>query len=737
MDLDADSRSLAAGLHPTPFDVLGVHAADDGAGLVVRTWVPGARRVEIVRDGLRFECELVHPAGVFEAAFPDDDEPFPYRASADGRPELVDPYSLPRVHDDETLGRLRKPPGRIHEFLGAQPITHRGVDGTVFAVWAPGARAVSVVGGFNDWSANRHPMQARGDSGVWELFLPDVRAGALYKYRVVGRLDGTEQLKADPCGRSMQVRPHSASVVPAPASHRWGDQTWMDGRASGQSLERPISIYEVHLSSWRRRPGADPRHGKPGWLSYRELADHLVPYAVELGFTHLELLPITEHPHDRSWGYQTVGYFAPTARHGSADDLRYFVDRAHRAGLGVILDWVPAHFPMDPHGLGRFDGTHLYEHADPRKGVHPDWGTYIFNLGRPEVVSFLASSALHWIESFHFDGLRLDAVASMIYLDYSRREGEWVPNEDGGRVNLDATRFLGLLTEAIHDAHPGVLMMAEESTTFPGVTHRVAEDGLGFDLKWNLGWMHDTLEVATAEPNLRSGLYDNLTFGITYAFSERFLLPFSHDEVVHLKRSMLGKMPGPALDKFASLRLIYGYMWMYPGKKLLFMGSELGVWNEWDADGELDWALLDEPMHAGLRAWIKDLNRVYVEAPALHATDADPDGFEWIDCHDRERTTLAFLRWAPGWKAHLVCVVNFSNTAWEGYRLPVPARGRYQVRLCSNDKRYGGAGSLVRREYDTVAGPLHGREQYIELTLPPLSALCLGPVSSRSPGTDS
>ncbi len=736
-DFDADARSLAAGLHPTPFALLGVHGSPDGSSLVVRTWAPGARRLEIVLDSQRLEAESIHESGLFQASFPEDDEPLRYRVSADGGPPAVDPYSLPPVHDAETFARLRTPPGRIHEFLGARTLAHEGVEGTAFAVWAPGARAVSVVGGFNDWSAHRHPMQLLAESGVWELFLPGVTAGALYKYRIVSRVDGSTALKADPCGRAMQVRPDSASVVPRPSSHRWRDRRWMDGRGDAQSLERPISIYEVHLSSWRRRPGAEPRQGKPGWMSYREIADLLVPYAAELGFTHLELLPVTEHPHDRSWGYQTLGYFAPTARHGSADDLRYLIDRAHRAGLGVILDWVPAHFPMDSHGLGRFDGTHLYEHADPRKGVHPDWGTYIFNLGRPEVVSFLVSSALYWIESFHFDGLRLDAVASMIYLDYSRAEGEWVPNEEGGRVNKEAVRFLRHLTETINATHPDVLVMAEESTAFPGVTQPVAHGGLGFDLKWNLGWMHDTLEVWTADPGIRARLYDRLTFGITYTFAERFLLPFSHDEVVHLKRSMLGKMPGPTLDRFANLRLLYGYMWMHPGKKLLFMGSELGVWNEWDAEGELDWALRDEPMHSGLRMWVADLNRIYRETPALHATDGDPAGFEWIDCHDRDRTTLAFLRWAPQFRDPLVVVVNLANTAWAGYRLAVPAAGRYQVRLCSDDPRYGGAGSLERRSYDTTPGELHGREQYIELTLPPRSAVCLAPVSSRSPGTGS
>lgn len=629
------------------------------------------------------------------------------------------------VRGEAELERLRKPDGRIHEVLGAHPVEHEGAQGTVFAVWAPNARAVSLVGDFNDWQADRHPMRARRSSGVWELFVPDVGPGAHYKYRIVGPDGGEPTFKADPCGRAMQLRPDTASVVAGPSRHEWRDADWMEARPGRAWDRQPMSIYEVHLGSWRRHEGAEAREGLPGWKSYRELADELVPYVSELGFTHIELLPVTEHPYDASWGYQTVGYFAPTVRHGDADGLRYLVDRAHRAGIGVILDWVPAHFPTDSHGLGVFDGTNLYEHADPRKGFHPDWGTYIFDYGREEVVVFLVSSALYWIEEFHVDGLRLDAVSSMLYLDYSREEGEWVPNEFGGRENIEATDFIRTLNATVHADHPGVLVMAEESTAWPRVTHPAHVGGLAFDLKWNMGWMNDTLEFMQSEPDARPELYHQLAFGLTYAFAERFLLPLSHDEVVHLKGSMLSKMPGPTLDRFANLRALYGFMWTHPGKKLLFMGSEIAVWNEWDDQGELDWALLDERMHAGIRDWIAALNAFYATEPALHTTDFSGDGFEWIDCHDGARTTIAYLRWATEWKDFVAVVCNFAPEAWEGYRLALPFPGRYEVVLDSSAEAFGGAAALQSRAFDAVEEPHLGRDQHVELTLPPLTTLVL------------
>jgi 1,4-alpha-glucan branching enzyme len=629
--------------------------------------------------------------------------------------------------------RIRRPDGRVHQVLGAHPETRNGTDGVHFSVWAPNATSVSVVGSFNGWDSSEGPMRLDERNGTWACFVPGVEAGALYKYHVVGAGRGSAMLKADPCGALMQLRPDTASVVAPESSHVWSDQAWMLDRGAGQAPDSPVSIYEVHVSSWRRAHGADPRAGEPGWPNYRELADDLIPYVKELGFTHLELLPITEHPLDRSWGYQTVGYFAPTSRHGDPDDFRYLVDRAHEAGLGVILDWVPAHFPRDAHGLARFDGTYLYEHADPRRGAHPDWGTLLFNYGRPEVTAFLISSALCWLEEFHIDGLRLDAVASMLYLDYSREEGAWVPNRHGGKEHLEAIDFLRILTDTLHRECPGVLLVAEESTAWPGVTHGTDRGGLGFDLKWNMGWMHDTLEVVQADPLFRAGVWDRLTFGITYAWSERYLLPFSHDEVVHLKRSMLGKMPGSTLDRFAGLRLLYGYQWTQPGKKLLFMGGEFAVWHEWDAEGVLDWPLLEEPMHAGVHRWVADLNALYRDDPALHALDCHPDGFEWIDCHDREHGVLTWIRWAPGWTAPVVVAANFSGRRWDDYRIGVPLAGRWEVVLASDDARYGGSGRGPVGGFDTFEGEHLGRAHSVEVTLPALSLVVLSLGRPASP----
>ena len=719
--------ALATGRHATPFDVLGPHPDAEG-GWAVRVWAPGASEVDVLLEGdggvSVVGTTRAHDAGLYVTVLPTASDRPRYRLHVDGR-EHHDPYRFSPVRDEEELLRLRRPDGRVHAVLGAHTMEHEGAQGTVFVVWAPGARAISVAGSFNGWNGLAHPMRSRGSTGTWELFVPGVSEGDLYKYRIVSHVSDREILKADPCGRAMQLRPETASVVGEGSDYSWEDTEWIRRRAEGGADERPMSIYEVHLSSWRRASGARPREGEPGWLSYQELADELVPYVSELGFTHIELLPITEHPYDGSWGYQTVGYFAPTARHGEADGLRYLVDRAHAAGIGVILDWVPAHFPRDAHGLARFDGTALYEHADPRKGLHPDWGTLIFNYGRPEVVSFLVSSALYWIEEFHIDGLRLDAVASMLYLDYSRDEGAWIPNEFGGRENTEATAFLRTLNETLHAEHAGVVVIAEESTAWPRVSHAVSEGGLGFDAKWNMGWMHDTLEVMSADPLFRRGMYNKLTFGITYAFAERFLLPFSHDEVVHLKGSMLRKMPGETLDKFANLRLLYGYMWMQPGKKLLFMGGELATWHEWDAEGHLDWALLDEPMHRGVHEWIAALNETYRTEPALHARDWSSDGFEWIDCHDAGRTTLVWLRWSPGWEDFVVVVCNFTPVAWEQYRIGVPFPGTYEVLLDSDAKAFGGSGALEAASYETVDEAHLGRDQHIELTLPALTALVL------------
>ncbi len=645
---------------------------------------------------------------------------------------VQDPSELPGdfgpVVDEARLERFEAElETRIYDFLGARCVRHEGEDGVCFAVWAPNARGVSVVGDFNDWDAGAHPMRRRSKGGVWERFVPGVEEGALYKYELRSS-DGERLEKADPVGLAMELRPLTASVIVGPSRHEWGDAEWMSRRAERQAGDAPVSVYEVHLGSWRRR--ADGSSGREhGWLGYRELADELLPYVKGLGFTHLELLPITEHPFDASWGYQTVGYFAPTSRYGSPDDFRYFVDRAHRLGLGVLLDWVPGHFPRDAHGLARFDGSALYEHEDPRRGEHPDWETAIYDFGRLPVVSFLISSALFWLREFHLDGLRVDAVASMLYLDYSREDGAWLPNVYGGRENLEAVQFLRLLNDAIHDEYPDALICAEESTAWPNVSSPTTEGGLGFDIKWNMGWMNDTLEYFQNDPAGRSALAERVTFSIHYAFAERFLLPLSHDEVVHLKKSLLSKMPGEGEERFANLRLLYGYMWAHPGKKLLFMGGELGQREEWNHESELDWPVLDLPLHRGLQRFVRDLNERYAERPALHASDFVEEGFEWLDVLSAARGVIAFLRWAPGWEEMVIAVANLSDRAWPAYRLGVPADGEYSVILDSAAAPYANpeaspdpaaAGSVTAADR-----PLHGRPFSIELDLAPLTILYL------------
>lgn len=606
---------------------------------------------------------------------------------------------------------------RAHEVLGAHPQLAQGLDGTHFAVWAPHAQAVSVVGDHNHWDARHDPMHRIGDTGVWTCFVAGVGAGARYKYHIVGAHGRCED-KADPFAREAEVRPCSASVV-ATLDERfvWTDGEWVATRVERHADEAPISIYEVHLGSWRRRNGR--------WLSYRELADELVPWVAEMGFTHLELMPIMEHPLDASWGYQPLGMFAPTSRFGRPDDLRHLIDRAHAAGLGVLLDWVPGHFPSDGHGLARFDGTPLFEATGANGLPHPDWGTLSFDFASPAVRGFLISSALHWLEDYHADGLRVDAVASMLYLDYSRGEGEWEPNAHGGRENLDAVAFLRELNEVVHRECPGALMIAEESTAWPGVSHGLDRGGLGFDQKWNMGWMNDTLEAMSAEPAARRDVWDRLTFSLLYAHSERFVLPLSHDEVVHGKRSLLSKMPGSLEERFANLRGLLALQWLHPGRKLLFMGGELGQWGEWDHDAQLDWALHEVERHRGLRLLVGDLNALYRGTPALHALDLRPEGFEWLDCHDRERGVLSFLRWAPGWTRPVAVVANLSDRVHPRFPVPLPWGGRWQVRLNTDAAEYGGAGLPVVTGGIAEPACVQGRDWALELVLPRLAVLVL------------
>jgi len=600
--------------------------------------------------------------------------------------------------------------------LGAHPMRAGGVNGTYFAVWAPSATGVAVVGDFNEWDGGRDTLHPRASSGIWEGFVPGAGAGSTYKY-AIGTPEGP-QLKADPFARLAEVPPRTASVI-WDGDHRWGDDDWMASRADRNALDAPISIYELHLGSWRRRVEED----RP--LTYLELAEELPRHVRENGFTHVELLPVMEHPFTGSWGYQTTGYFAPTSRYGRPEDLMTLVDALHQEGIGVIFDWVPSHFATDPHGLALFDGTHLYEHADPRQGFHPDWGSYIFNYGRNEVRSFLLSSAMHWLDAFHGDGLRVDAVASMLYLDYSREEGEWIPNRYGGRENLEAIELLRALNAGAYSAHPGIQTYAEESTAWPMVSRPTYLGGLGFGLKWDMGWMHDTLAYFEHDPIHRRHHHHELTFRGLYAFTENYVLPLSHDEVVHGKRSLLSKMPGNDWQRRANLRALYGYMYALPGKKLLFMGAELGQWTEWNHDTSIDWHLLDDPDHEGLRRWVADLNRVYREQPALHELDCDGRGFEWLHASDSDSSVLAFLRLSGDGADVAIAVLNLTPVVRPNYRLGAPRPGFWREIANSDAGDYGGSGAGNLGGVRTTSEPAHGRDDSLLLTLPPLSCLIL------------
>ena len=604
-----------------------------------------------------------------------------------------------------------------YEKLGAHLVEADGVKGTRFAVWAPNAKSVAVIGDFNDWDRDSHPMRNHPEAGVWEVFVPAVGRNTRYKYFIRSRARDYEVEKADPYAFATEMRPGTASKVWNLADYDWGDAEWMASRAPKSAHDAPISIYEVHLGSWMRVPG------EGGWLTYRDLAPRLAEYAVEMGFTHVELLPVTEHPFDGSWGYQTVSYYAPTARFGTPQEFKFLVDTLHQAGLGVYLDWAPAHFPKDEHGLGYFDGTHLYEHADPRRGHHPDWDTLIFNYGRNGVVDFLIGSALFWLDQYHIDGLRVDAVASMLYLDYGRKEDEWVPNQHGGRENLEAIDFLRRLNERVYAEHPDTVTFAEESTAWPMVSRPTSMGGLGFGFKWNMGWMNDTLAYIEKDPLHRTHHHKKITFSTLYAFSENFILPFSHDEVVHMKGSMLDKMPGDEWQKFANLRTLYGYLFTYPGKKLLFMGNEFGQGREWTHDESLDWHLLDYPRHADLRRWVQDLNHLYRSECALFESDSDSHGFEWIDGNDRQRSVISFLRRAVSPNDELVVVCNFTPVPREGYRIGVPHEGCWQELLNSDATFYGGSGVGNLGGLKAEPEPTHGRSHSLNLNLPPLGCL--------------
>ncbi|GJM44821.1 MAG: 1,4-alpha-glucan branching enzyme GlgB [Gemmatimonadota bacterium] len=731
-----DYESIARGRHPDPYAVLGPELLPDGDGVLVRILSPGAFSVSVEWEGQSIPARWIHGDGVLEARLPGAKMPVRYQLrveKARGEFEVVeDPYRFAPVLKPADLRKFALGEDtHAQERLGARERVHEGIRGMHFAVWAPNAARVSVFGDFNGWSARLHGMRAVGETGVWETFVPGVAAGALYKFDIRTKRNGRKSVKADPFGRAMELRPNTASIACADVPFPWTDADWMSERARRQAPDHPLSVYEVHLGSWRRAPTQAPAPsdgGETNWLDWDRLAETLIPHARDLGFTHLELLPVTEHPFDGSWGYQTVGYFAPTSRFGDADGMRRFVDRAHAAGLGILLDWVPAHFPRDAHGLAYFDGSHLFENEDPRRAEQPDWETYVFDWARPQVRSFLISSGLYWLEEFHVDGLRVDAVASMLYLDYSRGPGEWKPNEQGGRENWDAVKFLRALNEEVHRHCPGAITLAEESTSWPGVT-REGKDGLGFDYKWNMGWMNDTLSFFRMESRQRAAAVQQLTFGLTYAFSERHLLPLSHDEVVHGKASLLSKMSGRDGERFANLRSLYGLMWAHPGRKLLFMGGEIGQWSEWNHDTELDWKLLDYPEHRGLSAWLTALNAAYRKVPALHEVDDAWDGFQWLEFTDPVHARISFLRRSRSGSSVLV-VANLSDSVWKKATLGVPLAGTWRALVHSDDEAYAGRGEGTRSAR-TRPGTRHEQPHSVDLEVPPLSISYWTPASKR------
>lgn len=717
-NLNSELQKITDARHYDPFAVLGKHVVGNQAN--VRAFIPSAKDV-LIADG-ELAMQRIAGSDIFEWQGEAESMPEHYRLlwhDAENREHIShDPYSFPPQLSDYDLHLFGE--GRhwhAYRFLGAHTHEVDGIRGVLFSVWAPNAERVSVVGDFNNWDGRRHFMRVRGSSGVWELFIPDLMPGVLYKYEIRNSHDASIHLKSDPYGQFYETRPNTASIVLEDSRHQWNDQQWMEAREKADWQHNPMSIYEVHLGSWQRGPEGE-------LLNYRDLGERLVAYVKTMGFTHIELLPITEHPYDPSWGYQSTGYYAPSSRYGTPDDFRYFMDHCHQNGIGVLLDWVPAHFPKDAHGLARFDGSALYEHEDPRRGEHLDWSTLIYNFGRNEVKNFLLSSAMYWLEELHIDGLRVDAVASMLYLDYSRTE--WVPNQYGGRENLEAIDFLRQLNIVVHEAHPGVLMMAEESTSWPQVSRPVHVGGLGFDLKWNMGWMNDTLSYLSHEAVHRKYHHDNLTFSMLYAFTENFLLPFSHDEVVHGKQSMLNKMPGDEWQQHANLRLAYTYMFTHPGKKLMFMGCEFGQGQEWNSAQTLDWYVLEYPLHQGVQRLVKDLNALYRSTPVLYRYEFDWQGFEWIDCHDSEQSILSFVRRADD--EFVVVIVNFTPVPRHGYRIGVPQPGGYHEVFNSDSEYYMGS-NLGNGDTAMTAEemPWMGRDYSLSLNLPPLAGIVLKP----------
>ena len=719
-----DVDGIAYGHHNDPFSVLGLHKAtkDKKEGMVVRAFRPGTASVSVLREGgTRTAMEKRTPDGFYEAFFPNEQDFFGYQLELnyeDGAQAVVeDAYRYGTMisgYDLQLWGEGTH--HRAYEFMGAHIREVDGVKGVHFVVVAPSAARVSVVGDFNSWDGRVYPMRKLVDQGIWEIFIPGLSEGVSYKYEIKAPGGGVPFLKADPYGFFCEKRPQTASIVHDISTFEWTDAEYMKNRDAG--FEQPVAVYEVHAGSWKRHLSDN------SFYSYKELADSLVPYVKDLGYTHIELLPIAEHPYDPSWGYQLTGYFAPTSRFGTPDEFAYFVDKCHASGIGVIVDWVPAHFTKDDHGLREFDGTALYEHADPRQGEHTDWGTKIFNFGRDEVKNFLMSNALFWLDKYHIDGLRVDAVASMLYLDYSRESGEWIPNKFGGRENLEAIDFLKRFNEVVHQEYEGIVTLAEESTSWPQVSRPTYLGGLGFDYKWNMGWMNDTLKYFQVDPLFRKYHHNQLTFSFIYAFSENFILPFSHDEVVHMKNSMLSKMPGDDWQKFANLRTLYTYMYAHPGKKLQFMGNEFGQWSEWTEERELHWSLLEMDKHAGLSRLTRDLNDIYRKEPSLYQVDYDWAGFEWIDFSDVDNSILAFIRYSKGREEFVVCILNLTPMYHQEYVFGVPEAGTYTTIFNSDSEHYGGSNQGAAT-VESEPGEWHGKPHHISVPVPPLSGMML------------
>jgi 1,4-alpha-glucan branching enzyme len=721
----AELKSFLSLKHSNPHAILGAHQF--GEATIIRVFRPDAEAIEVLIGTRKTRrMEKIHESGLFEILIDDLASLPSYRLRVHYPGDNIfvqrDAYAFPPTLGDLDLHLFGEGKHlQVYEKLGAHIYKFGRVRGFAFAVWAPGAAGVSVVGDFNGWDGRLHQMRRLGSSGVWELFIPDLPVGSLYKYEIRGRR-GLPFLKADPYANYTEVPPNTSSIA-YHSTYKFRDAQWNHDRVDQPHYRRPLSIYELHFGSWRRIAEDDNRP-----MRYRELAPALADYVLEMGFTHVEFLPLKEHPYGPSWGYQVSNYYAPSARYGTPDDFRYLIDHLHQRGIGVIMDWVPAHFPRDAFALARFDGSALYEHLDPRKGEHPDWGTYIFNYGRNEVRNFLLANAIYWCKEFHIDGLRVDAVASMIYLDYSRKEGEWLPNEFGGRENLDALSLLKELNEIIHRDCPGVMMIAEESTSWPQVTHPVYLGGLGFDFKWNMGWMHDTLKYFQTDTLFRGGNHNALTFGLLYAWSENFILPFSHDEVVHMKGALLHKMPGNEWQKFANLRSLYGYMWAHPGKKLLFMGGEFGQWREWNDSAGLDWFLLEQPLHEGVRRLVRDLNAIYRDQAALWEVDGQPEGFQWIDANNAAENIVSFIRRSPLASRELICIGNFSPVVRESHRLGLPRAGEYRLLLNSDNEVYGGSGKGILASITAEEYPFQGQPYSATLVLPPLATLWFEPV---------